>query len=54
MGEERRFNPRLGGGRTVDPFIAILAALDLALPQKLHIAVPANQNCRVPRDRSVG
>ena len=47
VGEEKRFNPRLGGGKTVDEFVAIMAALDLAPPARLAIAVPANQNCGV-------
>ncbi len=45
VAEEQRFNPRLGGGRTREEFVAIMDALKLANPKKLHIAVPANQAC---------
>jgi sulfur dioxygenase len=40
--EERLYNARLGGGRTEDQFVAIMAALDLAYPRKMDVAVPAN------------
>ena len=43
VAEERRFNPRLGGGRSEDDFVGIMAALKLAPPKKLGEAVPANQ-----------
>jgi len=45
IGEERRFNPRLGGGKTRDEFIALMAALDLPPPAKIAEAVPANRAC---------
>ena len=45
VSEEKRFNPRLGGGRTEAEFIAIMDGLSLAHPRKLHIAVPANLEC---------
>jgi sulfur dioxygenase len=45
IGQERERNPRLGGGRTVEEFTAIMAALDLAPPKKIDIAVPANRRC---------
>jgi sulfur dioxygenase len=45
VAEEQEFNPRLGGGRTVDDFVAIMEALNLEHPEKLAIAVPANQCC---------
>lgn len=44
VAEEKRYNPRLGGGRTEDEFVAIMAALKLAPPKKIHDAVPANQH----------
>lgn len=44
VGEEKAHNPRLGGGRTVEQFEAIMAGLGLAQPKKIHIAVPANLN----------
>ena len=45
VGEERAFNPRLGGGRTEDQFVAIMAELKLGYPKKMHVAVPANMAC---------
>jgi glyoxylase-like metal-dependent hydrolase (beta-lactamase superfamily II) len=45
VGEERAANPRLGGGRTIEEFAAIMAALDLPPPKKLAVAVPANRRC---------
>lgn len=43
IGQERARNPRLGGGKSADEFIAIMAALDLPYPKKIDIAVPANR-----------
>lgn len=48
VGEEKRFNPRLGGGRTQAEFVAIMAALDLPEPRKIAEAVPANLECGLP------
>lgn len=42
VGEERRFNPRLGSGKTEDDFVGIMANLKLAPPAKIAEAVPAN------------
>jgi glyoxylase-like metal-dependent hydrolase (beta-lactamase superfamily II) len=47
VGEEKRWNPRLGAGRTEEDFVAIMTALKLAPPAKIHEAVPANLNCGV-------
>ena len=43
--QERERNPRLGGGRTVEEFVAIMAGLDLPRPKKMDVAVPANRAC---------
>ncbi|MEZ4438527.1 MAG: MBL fold metallo-hydrolase [Polyangiaceae bacterium] len=43
--EEKLHNPRLGGGKTVQEFIAIMDALNLARPKKIDEAVPANLQC---------
>jgi glyoxylase-like metal-dependent hydrolase (beta-lactamase superfamily II)/rhodanese-related sulfurtransferase len=40
--EERRFNPRLGGGRTRAEFVAIMGGLRLPPPLRIDEAVPAN------------
>ena len=45
VGQERERNPRLGGDKTVDEFIAIMAGLNLPRPKKMDIAVPANLEC---------
>lgn len=43
--QERQRNPRLGGGKSLDEFIAIMAGLDLPRPKKMDVAVPANREC---------
>lgn len=45
VGHERDRNSRLGGGRTAEEFVAIMAALDLPYPRKIDVAVPANRRC---------
>lgn len=45
IGQERARNLRLGDGRTIEEFEAIMAALDLPPPAKIDIAVPANRRC---------
>lgn len=45
VSEEKRFNPRLGGLRTVEEFVEIMERLDLPRPARIDVAVPANQRC---------
>ena len=45
IGQERDRNPRLGGGKSVEEFAAIMAALNLPRPKKIDLAVPANRLC---------
>lgn len=45
VGQERARNPRLGGGRTVEEFVAIMGSLNLPKPKKMDVAVPANRAC---------
>jgi sulfur dioxygenase len=45
VSQERARNPRLGGGKTVDEFVAIMAGLNLPRPKKIDVAVPANRAC---------
>jgi sulfur dioxygenase len=45
IGQEKARNPRLGGGKTVQEFVEIMAALNLPRPKKMDIAVPANRQC---------
>jgi glyoxylase-like metal-dependent hydrolase (beta-lactamase superfamily II) len=47
VGEELAHNPRLGGGKTEEEFVAIMKSLRLGLPKKIDVAVPANLNCGV-------
>ncbi len=45
VGEERKNNKRLGGGRSREDFIKILSELKLAYPKFIDVALPANQAC---------
>jgi glyoxylase-like metal-dependent hydrolase (beta-lactamase superfamily II)/rhodanese-related sulfurtransferase len=52
--EERRFNPRLGGELSESDFISSMENLNLAHPNKIDQAVPANMNCGIVKgDRSL-
>jgi glyoxylase-like metal-dependent hydrolase (beta-lactamase superfamily II)/rhodanese-related sulfurtransferase len=49
IGEERRFNPRLGGERNESDFEGVMQNLGLAHPRQMGHAVPANLACgRIP------
>lgn len=43
--QELQRNPRLGGGKSVHEFVAIMAGLNLPRPKKMDVAVPANREC---------
>lgn len=45
VGQEKARNPRLGGGKSADEFIGIMAGLGLPRPKKMDIAVSANRVC---------
>jgi glyoxylase-like metal-dependent hydrolase (beta-lactamase superfamily II) len=45
IGQEKTRNPRLGGGRTLAEFVAIMAALKLPNPMMMDYAVPGNLTC---------
>ena len=47
VGEERRFNPRLGGELCEDDFVGYVTNLRLPHPKQIDIAVPANLKCGV-------
>ncbi|MCU9957540.1 MBL fold metallo-hydrolase [Burkholderia sp. BKH01] len=47
VGEERRFNPRLGGDLSEDDFAGYMRNLGLAHPRQIDVAVPANLHCGV-------
>lgn len=45
VGQEKARNPRLGGGKSIDEFVAIMGGLNLPRPKKIDLAVPANREC---------
>lgn len=51
VGEERRFNPRLGGQLCKEDFTGSMKNLRLPHPKKLDVAVPANLTCGRPDNR---
>jgi sulfur dioxygenase len=48
VGEEKRFNPRLGGALSESDFVGFMKNLNLPHPKKIDIAVPANLKCGKP------
>lgn len=48
VAEEKAHNPRLGLGKSEADFVSIMAALKLAEPKQMHVAVPANRACGLP------
>ena len=50
VAEERAHNPRLGGGRSLEEFRAIMGSLDLSYPKRIDVAVPANLKCGLPQE----
>jgi sulfur dioxygenase len=48
VGEEQRFNPRLGGEIAVGDFCGYMDNLKLAHPKQMDVAVPANLRCGRP------
>ena len=53
VGEERRYNPRLGGGVLEDDFVGYMQHLGLPHPKQIAVAVPANLRCGRPEDGAV-
>ncbi len=49
IGEEKRFNPRLGGGRSREEYIAIMQSMQLEKPKLIDQAVPGNRACGLDR-----
>ncbi len=45
IAQERERNPRLGGGKSIENFLEIMANLKLPYPEKMDVAVPANLRC---------
>ena len=50
VGEEKRFNPRLGGALSERDFAGFMKNLNLPHPKKLDVAVPANLKCGRPEE----
>ena len=42
---EKKLNPRIGGGRTLEQFVQIMQDLHLAPPKNIEVAIPANLVC---------
>jgi len=47
VAQERGRNPRLGGGKSLEAFVAIMDGLGLAYPKFIDYAVPGNRECGV-------
>jgi glyoxylase-like metal-dependent hydrolase (beta-lactamase superfamily II) len=45
IAQERARNPRLGGDKTIEEFVAIMNALNLPRPKRMDTAVPRNREC---------
>jgi glyoxylase-like metal-dependent hydrolase (beta-lactamase superfamily II)/rhodanese-related sulfurtransferase len=50
VAEEKAFNPRLGGERSVEDFVGYMSNLGLAHPNQIDVAVPSNLRCGRPLD----
>ncbi|MCX7961106.1 MAG: MBL fold metallo-hydrolase, partial [Burkholderiales bacterium] len=50
IGEERRFNPRVGDAVFEDDFVGYMTHLGLPHPKKMEVAVPANLRCGEPQE----
>jgi sulfur dioxygenase len=53
IGEERIYNPRIGGGAREEDFVGYMRNLGLPHPKQIAIAVPANLRSGQPEDRKV-
>lgn len=52
IGEEKAFNPRIGGGAREEDFVGYMRNLGLPHPKQLDIAVPANLRAGLPESGS--
>lgn len=50
---EKRFNTRVGNGRSLDEFKLTMSELKLSNPKRIHESVPANMMCGVPPNPQV-
>jgi sulfur dioxygenase len=53
IGEEKRFNPRIGGAAREEDFVGYMTNLGLPHPKQMEIAVPANLRSGDPEDGRV-
>lgn len=53
VGEEKRFNPRLGGQLAEDDFVGSMRNLGLPHPRQIGVAVPANLKCGRPEGQAL-
>jgi len=51
VGEEKLHNPRLGGDRSEEEFVAIMGGLNLPYPKQIDAALPRNIQCGVDKPR---
>jgi glyoxylase-like metal-dependent hydrolase (beta-lactamase superfamily II)/rhodanese-related sulfurtransferase len=54
IGEERTYNPRIGGGAHEEDFVGYMQNLGLPHPKQLDVAVPANMRAGRPEDEAAG
>lgn len=50
IGEEQRYNPRIGGGAREEDFVGYMRNLGLPHPKQLAVALPANLRAGQPED----
>lgn len=50
IAQEKKYNPRIGGGKSKEEFVKIMKELKLAHPKKIHEALPANMACGVRKE----
>ena len=50
IGEEKRWNPRVGNNRSKTEFVELMNNLNLDMPKKINEAVPANMSCGINFD----
>ena len=53
VGEEKRWNPRVGGEASEDDFVGYMRNLGLPHPKQLDVALPANLKCGEPERGAV-
>ncbi|MGA8881679.1 MAG: MBL fold metallo-hydrolase [Azonexus sp.] len=47
VGQEKSRNPRLGGERTLEDFVALMNGMNLPYPKFIDYAVPGNRGCGI-------